>query len=160
RRAVEVLTGVSEERLLNEPGMQPLRRELLESALPYYREFLRQRGDDPATRAELARAHFHVARITDLIGPESAALAAYERARGLFESLARAHPDVAWYRQDLAKVWNNIGNILGRQGGRRAEALRAHREALALRRRLVDDHPSLPEHREDLARSYYNIGRL
>src|SRR5262249_51802821 len=41
-------TKVSEEQLLDEPGMQPLRRRLLELALGYYQRFQREQGDDPS----------------------------------------------------------------------------------------------------------------
>ncbi len=43
--------------------MRRLRGELLETALGYYREFLRKRGGDPALRRELADAQFRVGQI-------------------------------------------------------------------------------------------------
>ena len=44
RKAVDdYFVLVSEETLLNEPGMQPLRKRLLESALDYHQRF-RQEG--------------------------------------------------------------------------------------------------------------------
>ena len=46
------------------PGLQPLRKQLLESALKYYQEFVRQGGDDPELQAELAQAYFRVGTIT------------------------------------------------------------------------------------------------
>jgi hypothetical protein len=53
RQAVDdYLTKVSESKLLNVPGLQPLRKELLDSARAYYEGFLRQRADDPGLRAE------------------------------------------------------------------------------------------------------------
>ena len=48
RRAVDdYLTRVSENRLLRVAGLQPLRKELLESALSYYQGFLNQRQGRP-----------------------------------------------------------------------------------------------------------------
>ncbi len=46
----DYLTTVSESTLLRSsaPGLQPLRRRLLEAALRYYQEFARRHGDDPA----------------------------------------------------------------------------------------------------------------
>ncbi len=40
-------TQVSEEQLLDQPGMQPLRRKLLELALHYYQRFQREQGNHP-----------------------------------------------------------------------------------------------------------------
>ena len=55
RSAVDdLLTKVSEDTLLNQPGMQPVRKELLEKALSYYRRFLEQHATDPKVKAELA----------------------------------------------------------------------------------------------------------
>jgi hypothetical protein len=64
RRAVdEYFTIVSESRLLEVPGMQPLRKELLEAALRYYRAMLDEHGDDPAVLADLAVAHLNTATV-------------------------------------------------------------------------------------------------
>ena len=72
RRAVDdYLTKVSESRLLGVPGLQPLRKELLESALEYYQGFLRQRGNDPSLQKELAEAYTRMARITAEIGSKT-----------------------------------------------------------------------------------------
>ena len=45
------------------PGLRPLRRELLESALIFYEEFLRRGGDDPALLADLAATQARVGQI-------------------------------------------------------------------------------------------------
>ena len=51
------LTRISENKLLNVAGLQPLRKELLESALKYYQGFLEQRSDDLAVQKDLATAY-------------------------------------------------------------------------------------------------------
>jgi serine/threonine protein kinase len=49
RAAVDAyLTKVSESQLLTVPGLQPLRRDLLTSALTFYQDFLKERGHDSA----------------------------------------------------------------------------------------------------------------
>ena len=51
RRAVDqFFTRVSEERLLNQPGLHPLRKELLRDARRFYEGFLAERAGDPAAR--------------------------------------------------------------------------------------------------------------
>ncbi len=47
---------VSEEHLLNEPGMQPLRERLLKLSLPYYKSFAEKEANDPALAVHLANA--------------------------------------------------------------------------------------------------------
>src|SRR5207237_8453537 len=50
-------TQVSEEHLLEEPGMQPLREKLLKLSLPYYRAFAEQKANDPTLKVQLANAY-------------------------------------------------------------------------------------------------------
>jgi hypothetical protein len=50
-------TKVSEEQLLKEPRLQPLRKELLSLALDYYLGFIKDRTDDPSVRKDLANAN-------------------------------------------------------------------------------------------------------
>lgn len=57
RQAVDdYFTMVSQSRLLRAPGTRPLRQELLQAALGFYEEFLRERAADPSVRAGLAAA--------------------------------------------------------------------------------------------------------
>src|SRR4029077_16999529 len=58
----ESFTRISESQLLKVPGMQPLRRELLSSALGFYEDFVKEHGDDPTVRAGLASAFLHVGK--------------------------------------------------------------------------------------------------
>jgi eukaryotic-like serine/threonine-protein kinase len=74
------LTNVSEEELLNEPGMQPLRKKLLSSALDYYQGFIYQRSDDPSLRRQLAEAYRRLGEINGELGDRSGAIAALEQA--------------------------------------------------------------------------------
>ena len=57
------LTKVSEDKLLKEERLQPLRKELLTLALGYYEKFILQRADDPSVRKELAGAYIRAGDI-------------------------------------------------------------------------------------------------
>src|SRR5262249_18703884 len=57
------LVKVTESQLLTAPGLQPLRRVLLTSALEFYEEYLKERGDDPTLMAELAATQVLIGRI-------------------------------------------------------------------------------------------------
>ena len=85
RRAVDdYLVQVSQNTLLKSPGLQPLRKQLLESALKYYQEFVQKGGNDPELHAELAKAYFHVGNITKEVGDPKDALNAFLRAQDLY----------------------------------------------------------------------------
>lgn len=62
------LTAVSQSTLLDAPGMQPLRKELLEAAVQYYQTFVAEHRDDPALKAELAAAHIRLGHIYGQMG--------------------------------------------------------------------------------------------
>src|SRR5262249_27897334 len=64
-RAVDELIQVSEQELVDKPGMEMLRKRLLESALISYQDLIAQRGDDPGAQAELAVTHQRVQKILD-----------------------------------------------------------------------------------------------
>lgn len=64
REAVnEYFTLVSESTLLEQPSLEPLRKDLLDAALRYSEGFMRQHADDPELQAELAAANFRIAQI-------------------------------------------------------------------------------------------------
>jgi serine/threonine-protein kinase len=121
RQAVDdYLSAVSESQLLRVPGMQPLRRKLLESALKYYEEFARQRADDPALQQDLALAYTRMARITAEIGDQPAeALAIYDRALAIRKKLQAAEPKSEARQLDLAEVYQAIGNLHRESGDTR-----------------------------------------
>jgi hypothetical protein len=63
RKAVDELIQVSEQELADKPYLNKLRKRLLESALVYYQEFIQQRGDDAAAKADLVATREHVKKI-------------------------------------------------------------------------------------------------
>jgi tetratricopeptide (TPR) repeat protein len=104
RAAVDdYLTKVSESQLLNVPGLQPLRRDLLTSALTFYEDFLQQRRDDPGLRAALAGAQFRVGRIYDELGDQEPSRKAMQNALAGYEALQQAEPDAVEPRVGLAR---------------------------------------------------------
>jgi serine/threonine-protein kinase len=93
RQAVdEFLTTISENRLLDVPGLQPLRKELLTQALRYYQEFLKGRANDPILQRDLASGYARMGKITAQIGSPAEALTFYEKARNLLVQLLRQTP--------------------------------------------------------------------
>ncbi|HZW34284.1 MAG TPA: hypothetical protein VFF52_26410, partial [Isosphaeraceae bacterium] len=108
----ELLTRVSESQLLNVPGLQPLRRDLLRSALAYYEGFVRERGDDPAVQAGLAAAQLQLAVIQRELGAEGPSEQSLRRAMTLHETALRDHPDDPVLRTGMARCCVNLA-LLG-----------------------------------------------
>jgi serine/threonine-protein kinase len=132
RQAVDdSLTRISESKLLNVPGLQPLRKELLEAALTYYRAFLAQRADDPTVQKDLAQAYTRVARITAQVGSKEKALEAYRRALATRQKLLERDPDDADLQAEVAAHHQEIGRLL-LQAGDPDAALKSLRDASAL----------------------------
>ena len=69
----DYFTFVSQTKLLDTSGAQPLRRELLDLALNYYRDFAAERPHDPQALEDLAAAYFRVGTIDGLMGAEGEA---------------------------------------------------------------------------------------
>lgn len=153
----EFLTRVSEETLLNQPGMQPLKEDLLRQALNYYQRFLKDRGSDPEIVDELASTYFRVALITEQIGSPDEALAAYKTARDMqTEQLATATV-VTNIRDELGTTWNAEGRVLSRLG-RLEEARNAYEEAKAIRSKLYEFDATRRDFKRKLANTIMNIG--
>jgi serine/threonine-protein kinase len=162
RQAVdEYFTTVSESTLLNspQPGLQPLRKELLESALRYYEGFLQQRGDDPAVQTDLAQANLRVGVIRYEIGTKADALAALQRACELYDALQRSTRDNPAFRAGLAKSYRLTGRVHCDMGNS-SEALAASRQAIALGEELAREFPAVADYRKELAWGYNTQGRV
>ena len=155
----EYFTTVSESKLLDVPGLQPLRKELLDSARRYYEDFLRERADDHSVRGEAAAALVRMAYVTGLVDRGEEALAIYGRAIALYQDLIRGRPGEAAHRSDQAYVYATRGLLLSGLG-RRDEARRDQDKALALRDELARASPDNPNFQADLARSHRIIGDL
>ena len=73
------LTAVSDDPALKAPALSPLRARLLQSALGFYQQFLRERGSDPTLRKELASVYYKVGTILPESRAESAGPAVLHR---------------------------------------------------------------------------------
>ncbi len=103
RQAVrDQFTLVSESKLFETPGFQSLRKELLESALKYYQEFLEERPDDPEVQVEVAAASLRLYQIDqNMHGFLNAdAMRALEKTLAIVEALLEDHPaDSSLFRE-------------------------------------------------------------
>jgi serine/threonine protein kinase/tetratricopeptide (TPR) repeat protein len=161
RRAVDrFFTRVSEERLLNQPGLHSLRKELLRDARGFYEQFLAERAGDPALRVELARARSRLARITADIGSPAEADDRFRPAIADWDALLATRPGDADYREELALTLNGRASVLLRLEGRRDEALAADRRALELIEAALADDPASVARRHAMGLILLNIAQI
>ena len=100
----DYLTAVSEDDRLKAPGLNGLRIQLLQSALQFYQEFLKERGNDSALRRELAAVFFKVGQIYSDLGQFPTAAQSFAQSLRLYEALAVEAPDDEVVQDGLAKV--------------------------------------------------------
>ncbi len=152
-------TLVAEDTLLNQPGLQPLRRELLTDALSYYQAFLEEHSHDLSLKEDLAQASQNLGRIQEELGEFDKALAFYEKA-------AVAHRDAIASTKGNLKATEALSDTLT-AAGRVQQKLQAfdksaefNSEATQLRESLARTDGENVEYQRKLANSYMNAGLL
>jgi serine/threonine-protein kinase len=160
RRAVDRYhTEVSEDVLLNEPGMEPLRRRLLEAAREFYARFVAERATDPDVKAELGRALYRLAQITaDVDGPAKA-IDLHKQALAIFTGLAAATPNDEELTADRAACLHHLGR-LERETDQIAAARESYLGALDLWAQLEKAHPDEDRYRAEEARTRLGLGNV
>ena len=156
RKAVDdSFTKVSESALLNVPGLRPLRRDLLESALSFYEELIRRGGEDPAALADLAATQARVGQILADLGQPDKARGAMQQAVALYDKTLAARPGDVNLLERKSEVWHRLGDLDYQTDLRTANV--AYRQAILIRQRLADDHPTEPRFRMALSRSFNGL---
>jgi tetratricopeptide (TPR) repeat protein len=161
RAAVDgYLTTVSESQLLKVPGLQPLRGELLESARRFYQDFLKERGDDPTPRAELAATQARIGRIQSELGAADEARRALKSAIATYQAEVARDPQDPALRTALADTWLALGDLAYNFGGQDQgrEMLAAWEHNAELREGLARGRPDDLGCQRELAESYDRLG--
>ncbi len=182
----DYLTAISDDPRLKDPGLSPLRATLLQSALGFYQQFLKERARDPALRRELADAYYKVGQIYRDLAQQDSAGQSNAQALRLYESLAAENPNDPTIQDGLARalhthgqheraiaLWEklvqpddpryqaDLGNAYNdaaaHNPGDKTKSLDYLRKALAVRERLVRLRPDDPEARLGLSASLNNI---
>jgi serine/threonine-protein kinase len=160
RRAVDdSLTRVGQNALLKEQGFHDLRQELLEAALRYYQDFLRQRSDEPGLRAETALAHERVGNILDELDRYAEALAEFDQALALIEPLAGRRPTDPAITTARIRLESHRLQVLF-ASGQYAEALTAFNRTSKLWEALLAAGGGTEEFTEIMARTLTTAGSL
>jgi eukaryotic-like serine/threonine-protein kinase len=151
-RAVNDLCLSLNEKLEDMPGSQALRKQLLRTALGYYRNFVRQRGHDPALRRELADTYVRMAQLSRSLGAKSEAFGAYSEALALYRGLHRDHPDNVVFQHKLCGTLDNLSTLQDVKTGQETA-----REARALYEKFLRARPAEPLLRSGLAHLLGNM---
>jgi serine/threonine protein kinase len=160
RKAVDdFFTRVSEEKLLQVRNLQPLRKQLLEDALKYYQDFLKQHGNDPSLRGEMAATYLRVARIQREIGSRKEAINAVQKAVELRPQLLQADPNNAAQKRQLAEALALLGRLQG-ETGQSAAGLRSLEQARELLEPLLRAQPDDRELAQELTICFDGMGML
>jgi serine/threonine protein kinase/tetratricopeptide (TPR) repeat protein len=159
RSAVDQLGVQLSDRLVEIPGSESVRRDLLLDTLRYYHQFAADAGSDPALRQETALAHFKSAVIAARLGAVSDAIKEYESSQRVFEQLVSADPTRVEPPAQLALAHNNLGLLYAA----RSQTERARQEylkAIEIQKRLVQEHAQNQVVAGQLAESEANLGLL
>ncbi|MFO0860071.1 MAG: protein kinase [Phycisphaerales bacterium] len=152
-------TGVSEDLLLKEKNLTPLRKKLLESARNFYSrmEGQLQGKNDRESRAELARAYLTIAHLTQEIESVESGTEFAQKSLAIRRELAadkEAGPDAAC---DIAEALHEIGTNQIIQG-RYADSLVASTEAADIAQALVTAHPTVERYKDQFGKALSNSG--
>jgi eukaryotic-like serine/threonine-protein kinase len=159
RKAVDdMLSEVAEQWLADVPLMEPRRRKLLEKALAFYQDFLRENEESRELRRETCHAHKRLTDIYVTLGDHRAERACRE-ALAFFTRLAAEDPEDPSYPRLQALTQMRLGLCL-KIRGKAGPAEEAYRAALALQERLAVRYPKEPDHRRDLGLTLNNLGNL
>jgi serine/threonine protein kinase/tetratricopeptide (TPR) repeat protein len=159
RQAVdEYFTLVSESKLLDVPGLQPLRKRLLEAALRYYQTMLDQHPDDPAVLVDLALSSLRTGNIYSELDRIDDCLAAGATAIGLLERLRRDYPNATGDHRRLAGYFkaSRRASAVTRLPKDPAAAIRTVLKLADLWEAFARENPSVEGFQSDLA----NMNRL
>ena len=156
----DYLTSVSENTLLKQQDsvdIRGLRRELLNTALKYYKNFVGQRSRDPNLREQLANAYFRVGEITQEIDSRVEAIEAFQQAQTIWQSLAAADPANHELQGRVADCHLAIGKLTSAAGDLKG-ALFSFEQARQILEPLAARHLDLARIQTRLAKCYSEIG--
>jgi serine/threonine protein kinase len=112
RAAVDrYLAGVSDSPELRTRGLEQLRTRLLESAVTFYDQFVREEGADLELQVQQGQGYRSLAKLYQLSKRLDQADAAAIKARDVFSQLVRDYPDDLTYQLELAASHTALGDL-------------------------------------------------
>ncbi|MDR3635519.1 MAG: serine/threonine-protein kinase [Isosphaeraceae bacterium] len=154
-----LLAEVADVDLADIPQMEAVRKRLLDKAQVGYREFLKQKGDDPLIRWGAGRSLVRLGDIQALLGEVAAAEQSYRQSLAILEGLAKGDPANADFRRDISRAEHGLGVLL-KDANRFEPAEASLRGAIALRTELASGTKPRADDLQALADSRYQLGAL
>ncbi|MED5401341.1 MAG: serine/threonine-protein kinase [Planctomycetota bacterium] len=162
RKAREVvdryLTEVSESQLLNVPGLQPLRRDLLELAMQYHESFAAESSGDVQLQRDLGNSLLRIGFLRSEIEQPTKAIVEYLKAEKILKTLLAASPDDHQARGKLLNAHFELGRLFG-ESGKMEDAGSHLKQASDTATRLVEAEPGVAEWKNQLARVWRLLGQ-
>ncbi len=150
---------IMENQLFRREQLTSETREFLVRIIKHYEGFAAITSDSVESRAIQAEGHQRVGLLRHRLGEYQEAEKALSASLRMYATLSTEYPTRTSFRQELARVQNNLGNLF-RLLGRLPEAETAYDASLALRQQLVNESPQVPDYRQELARTLNNLGIL
>ncbi|RYD64574.1 MAG: serine/threonine protein kinase, partial [Verrucomicrobiaceae bacterium] len=159
RHAVErYLNSVTSEPQLQGEEFRKLRKELLNTALPYYEELLKTTTRDPVVRNDRSWAFGRLGSLYRDIGDQEKSFEAMSQSARTAEELVAEFPDDGGYRDILGVRYNNLSVIL-REMGRTSEAVAMQKRSVEIAEELVRDFPDNEVFRDSVISTLFSYGR-
>jgi serine/threonine-protein kinase len=158
RKAVDhYCMNVAADPRLKQIDLHTLRKQLLETAVPFYKDMVAQSSDDPALAGDQGRAYRQLGILRGELGEQAEAKADCEQAVEIFARLNQAHPAEPSYRDELGESHRSLGSSLS-ELGKHEQALTEYQTAAGFYELLAADYPEVARYRLAQARSRTGIG--
>jgi serine/threonine-protein kinase len=160
RKAVdECFLLATDDPALKGEHQQPVRRLLLERALPFYEGFKQQQGDEPSLLATAAANWSRIGDSRNALGKRPEALAAQESAVATLRRLVEVQPGEPRNRLALASYLTNLA-ITNDHLAKYDAAFNHLREARDILTTLCSEHPDNREYQGSMAKTLTNLASL
>jgi serine/threonine-protein kinase len=144
------MNETAEKRLSGIPQTEAVRMAMTDMALETFRQFLRQRRDDPALREQTARLYRYSANVHRNVNELAGADQSYREAIQLLDRLVAESPEEPLYRDRLAETLLDQSQVLERVGNLSGAAEVLGR-AITIAQELLNRFPERAEYRRTWA---------
>lgn len=152
-RAVrDLVAQASESPVVRSPGRRRVQESLLRTALPYYREFVKDRATDPGLLTEMLDAKITIAQIVHDLGSPRDAREEYQSTQQVLDNLLQKNPGDVVLRSQSALIDSRLAQISG-ELGELADNRQHFQQAAARYQELLDERPDDAQLRLAFARA-------